>query len=103
MAAEYWTGRWKPSMNCSVSECGQGIHPTNEDVHVDFSPAEGYHFFLDQSRISLGDLDLWAAGTLIDTQGPLQQPSGGLKLPTGSFEALSGSGGADLAWQPLWT
>jgi hypothetical protein len=79
---------------------GREYHPTNE-VFVDFTSTEGYHFFLDQPRISFGDLDLWATGTLVDTPRWAFALSGGLKLPTGSFEDLSGSGGTDLALAAL--
>ncbi|MFH2114138.1 MAG: DUF3187 family protein [Spirochaetota bacterium] len=79
---------------------GREFHSINE-VFVDYTSAEGYHFFLDQPRLSLGDLDLWAAGTLVDTPTFAAALFGGLKLPTGSFDALSGSGGTDLALAAL--
>jgi hypothetical protein len=79
---------------------GREFFPINE-VYVDYTSNEGYHFFLDRPRLSFGDLDLWVAGTFIDKPKLAAALFGGLKLPTGSFEALSGSGGADLALAAL--
>lgn len=77
-------------------DAGREFYPMNE-LHVDYTSDEGYHFSLDRPRISLGDLDLWVAATLVDTPAFAAALFGGLKLPTGSFEALSGSDGVDLA------
>jgi hypothetical protein len=79
---------------------GREYHPANE-VFVDYTSTGGYHFFLDRPWMSFGDLDLWATGTLVDTPVWALALSGGLKLPTGSFESLSGSGGTDLALAAL--
>ncbi|MDX9959529.1 MAG: DUF3187 family protein [Spirochaetia bacterium] len=79
---------------------GREYYPTN-DVFVDYTSTEGYHFFLDRPRISFGDLDLWATATLVDAPLWALAISGGLKVPTGSFEALSGSEGTDLALAAL--
>ena len=79
---------------------GREFHPINE-VFVDYTSIEGYHFFLDQPRISLGDLDLWVTGILVDSPKFAAALFGGLKLPTGSFDALSGSDGTDLALAAL--
>jgi hypothetical protein len=78
------------------SNAGRESFP-QQDVYVDYSSDEGYRFHLEQNRLSFGDLDLWAAGTLFDAPSLATALLVGLKLPTGSFDALSGSGGADLA------
>jgi hypothetical protein len=79
---------------------GREFFPNNE-LYVDYTSNEGYHFFLDRPRISLGDLDLWSAYSLIDTPTFAAALFGSLKLPTGSLEALSGSGGTDLSLAAL--
>ena len=80
---------------------GREAFPIN-DVQVDYTSNEGYHFYLDKPQASLGDLDLWAAATVVDTIAFAAAIFGGLKIPTGSFDALSGSGGVDLAMAALF-
>ena len=75
---------------------GREFFPINE-LQVDYTSNEGYHFYLDKPQAALGDLDLWAAATMVETTAFAAAIFGGLKIPTGSFDALSGSEGVDLA------
>lgn len=80
---------------------GREFYGTGE-VFVDYSSAEGYRFFLNQPQLALGDTDLWAVVNFIDTSLMAAALFGGLKLPTGSFDSLSGSDGADIAVAALF-
>jgi hypothetical protein len=66
-------------------------------IYINIPNDRGSPMFLDENTVSFGDIDLWCKWTFLENRAVSLAALGAFKLPTGKFEALSGSGYPDAA------
>jgi hypothetical protein len=66
-------------------------------IYINIPNDKGSPLFLDKNAVSFGDIDLWCKWTFLENRSVSLAAMGAFKLPTGSFESLSGSGYPDAA------
>jgi len=66
-------------------------------IYINIPNDRGSPLLLDRDAVSFGDIDLWCKWTFLENRVVSLAAMGAFKLPTGKFEALSGSGYPDTA------
>jgi hypothetical protein len=68
----------------------------HNQLYINIPNANGIPFFLDEGVVSFGDIDLWSKWTFFEIPRISIAFLGAFKIPSGSLNALSGSGFPDV-------
>jgi hypothetical protein len=67
-------------------------------LYINIPTGEGSPLFLDENTVSFGDIDLWSKYTFFEIPRLSIAFLGAFKIPSGTFDALSGSGYPDVGF-----